>query len=171
MVSYLSGVAVPVIASPGRVVETSARSRVNDHMSTNITESKETLEAAWTRFLEGETEALDEVYDDDVRYEDPSTELTGLDAVKEYLQVWPAAFPDFEIEIHEQVAERDTVATYFTARGTHEGEFQGIPPTGNTFEGPGVTVDHLEDGMVVEEINVWDNQTLFEQLEIDPAEL
>jgi predicted ester cyclase len=44
------------------------------------------------------------------------------------------AFPDAIMEIHEQLAERDLVATRKTLRGTHRGELWGLPPTGNRVE-------------------------------------
>ena len=40
-------------------------------------------------------------------------------------------FPDATVEIDEQFAERDLVATRKTFRGTHLGELWDLPPTGN----------------------------------------
>jgi predicted ester cyclase len=39
-----------------------------------------------------------------------------------------AAFPDFNAEIHWQLADDDRVTTYKTYHGTHEGPFLGIAP-------------------------------------------
>jgi SnoaL-like polyketide cyclase len=39
-------------------------------------------------------------------------------------------FPDASVEINEQLAERDLVATRKTFRGTHLGELWDLPPTG-----------------------------------------
>jgi predicted ester cyclase len=43
-------------------------------------------------------------------------------------------FPDASVEINEQLAERDLVATRKTFRGTHLGELWDLPPTGNRVE-------------------------------------
>ena len=43
-------------------------------------------------------------------------------------------FPDATVEIDEQFAERDLVATRKTFRGTHLGELWDLPPTGNRVE-------------------------------------
>jgi SnoaL-like polyketide cyclase len=52
------------------------------------------------------------------------------------------------------LAEGDMVATRWTARGTHQGELMGIPPSGNRVEVPGTTISRIEGGKVAEE---WDN--------------
>ena len=39
------------------------------------------------------------------------------------------AFPDLTVEIHDQIAEGDKVATRKTLRGTHGGPFLGVPAT------------------------------------------
>ncbi|PZS26646.1 MAG: hypothetical protein DLM59_17865 [Pseudonocardiales bacterium] len=40
------------------------------------------------------------------------------------------AFPDIQIAVEDLVAEADRVAMRLTFRGTHQGSFRGIPPTG-----------------------------------------
>lgn len=141
-------------------------------MATELTEeNKRTLRELWERGVGGDLDAIDELYAEDVMYRDPSIELHGRQNVREYLSSWLEGFPDMEFEFHDMIAEEETVVTYYTARGTHEGDFQDIPATGNHFEGIGMTIDRFEDGEVIEEINVWDNLTLVEQLGVDPAEI
>jgi steroid delta-isomerase-like uncharacterized protein len=60
------------------------------------------------------------------------------------------AFPDLEMTIEQQIAEGPWVATRVTYRGTHAGEFAGIPATGRRIEYAGTAMDRLEDGKVVE---------------------
>jgi predicted ester cyclase len=60
------------------------------------------------------------------------------------------AFPDLELTIELQIAEGPWVATRVTYRGTHTGEFGGIPPTGRRIEYAGTAVDRLENGKVAE---------------------
>ena len=61
-----------------------------------------------------------------------------------------AAFPDIRWDIIEMVASGDTVMVRFTVSGTHEGEYQGLPPTGEMFETGGVWTARIKDGMLVE---------------------
>jgi steroid delta-isomerase-like uncharacterized protein len=61
-----------------------------------------------------------------------------------------AAFPDIRWDIAEMIASGDSVMARFMVRGTHEGEYQGLPPTGNIFEMGGVWTARIKDGKLVE---------------------
>ncbi|MGB6865835.1 MAG: ester cyclase [Candidatus Aminicenantaceae bacterium] len=61
-----------------------------------------------------------------------------------------AAFPDIRWEIAEMIASGDTVMVRFTVSGTHEGEYQGLPPTGNKWETGGVWTARIKDGKLIE---------------------
>jgi predicted ester cyclase len=43
-----------------------------------------------------------------------------------------AAFPDIAIELQQQLVDGERVASHRIVRGTHLGDFFGIPPTGKT---------------------------------------
>jgi predicted ester cyclase len=60
------------------------------------------------------------------------------------------AFPDTQITIGDLLVEGDTVATRWTARGTHQGELIGVPPNGNRVEISGITISRIEGGKVAE---------------------
>ena len=60
------------------------------------------------------------------------------------------AFPDATMEIDEQLAERDLVATRKTLRGTHRGELWGLSPTGNRVEWEFIDIFRIRDGKFVE---------------------
>lgn len=75
-----------------------------------------------------------------------------------------AAFPDFRIEIEDQIAEGDRVVTRVTFRGTHLGEYRGIAPTGRRVAYQGIAVDRIAGGRVVEGWHEADNLGLLRQL-------
>jgi predicted ester cyclase len=60
------------------------------------------------------------------------------------------AFPDATMEVNEQLAERDLVATRKTLRGTHRGELWGLPPTDNQVEWEFIDIFRVRDGKLVE---------------------
>ena len=52
--------------------------------------------------------------------------------------------------VEDLIAEGDKVVTRWRARGTHQGELMGIPPSGNPVEVTGITIHRIEGGKVVE---------------------
>ena len=136
------------------------------------TANRDAVEQSFEMINTGDLDSLEAVVAEDVelRYSG-ATDQTGIDAYKEYIQSLHDGFSDFEAEIHDTVVDDDTVVVHMVTSGTHDGEFQGIEPTGNSFEVSGMNLMRLEDGKIVEDVNVWDNLEFFEQLEIDPSEV
>jgi predicted SnoaL-like aldol condensation-catalyzing enzyme len=81
-----------------------------------------------------------------------------------------AAFPDIRFVIEQQVAETDLVATRWTARGTHEGEFRGFPPTrsypatGRPVAFGATDIYRISAGRVVEEWNTFEQLDALRQI-------
>jgi predicted ester cyclase len=59
-------------------------------------------------------------------------------------------FPDATMEINDQLAERDLVATRKTFRGTHLGDIWGLAPTGNRVEFEFIDIFRVSDGRLIE---------------------
>jgi steroid delta-isomerase-like uncharacterized protein len=78
-------------------------------------------------------------------------------------------FPDLTAEILSQVEERDQVVTHVQWRGTHSGEFNGIPATGNHFVSDGVTIDRIANDQIVERREIADLMGMMQQLGLVPA--
>src|ERR1700736_431670 len=75
-----------------------------------------------------------------------------------------AAFPDVHVTIELVAAEGNFVAERHTARGTHKGEFMGVPATGKKIY---LTENHfyrVEDGLIQEMWSEWSHQILMDQL-------
>jgi predicted ester cyclase len=91
-------------------------------------------------------------------------------AAKRWVSPFRSAFPDFEMEIVELIAEGDTVVAHFRCSGTHHGEWLGVPATGRRFEGVDeIYVFHVCDGKLASAIGVEDNLTRMRQLGIRAA--
>ncbi|MFW6318259.1 MAG: ester cyclase, partial [Halorubrum sp.] len=75
-----------------------------------------------------------------------------------------AAFPDLVLIPREIVADGDTVAVRMTQRGTHEGTFMGIEPTGRAFEIQAMGFARMENGKIAERWGVPDLLGLLRQL-------
>lgn len=77
---------------------------------------------------------------------------------------WRAAFPDLNITVEKQVAERDLVAVHWTARGTNTGTGNGIPATGRAVEITGTTLFRMAAGRIAEEWTCANSLGLMRQL-------
>jgi predicted ester cyclase len=78
----------------------------------------------------------------------------GPEEYKQSFSVLFTAFPDLHFTIEDMIAEGDKVVTRNTIRGTHQGLFRGIPPTGKHVTITGIAVSHWIAGKSDE---VWIN--------------
>jgi steroid delta-isomerase-like uncharacterized protein len=91
-------------------------------------------------------------------------------AAKRWVSPFRGAFPDFEMEIVELIAEGDAVVAHFRCSGTHHGEWLGVPATGRRFERVDeIYIFHVRDGKLASAIGVEDNLTRMRQLGIRAA--
>ena len=91
-----------------------------------------------------------------------------LAAMKQMVPAFWTAFPDEHMVVEDMIAEGDKVAYRFTFRGTHQGDFMGIPPTGKQVSVTGITIDRIKDGKVVESWANYDTLGLLQQLGVIP---
>jgi predicted ester cyclase len=89
--------------------------------------------------------------------------------MKRMIASFRSAFPDWREEIVELVAEGDTVAGRFKCSGTHQGEFQGEPPTGKRMEVDEVYFLRVEDGKFVDLWGLEDDLNRMRQLGLVPS--
>jgi predicted ester cyclase len=73
-------------------------------------------------------------------------------------------FATLVVSIDDQVAEKDRVATRWTATGTHTGWFAGIAPTGREVTLTGIDIHRLDGDRIVELWEQLDLATLLAQL-------
>lgn len=73
-------------------------------------------------------------------------------------------FPDIQWTLEDMVAEDDKVAARFTMRGTHQGEFFGVPPTGKPIVVQAINFYRLAGDQIVEEYGQPDMLGLLRQI-------
>jgi steroid delta-isomerase-like uncharacterized protein len=91
-------------------------------------------------------------------------ELIADEPFRQRVEGFLRAFPDLEVTTHLLLAEGDLVAGHFSARGTHEGLFNGVPATGKKWQARCTAVYRVEDGRISEAWVNWDLLSLIEQL-------
>ena len=106
---------------------------------------------------------VDEVMISDFIHHGPGTRvIQGSEHFKN--PVLHRAFPDLHFTIEDMLAEGDQVVTRWTLRGTHQGEFMDLPPTGKPVTWSGINITRLEEGKAVEDWVEQDSLGLMQQL-------
>ena len=104
-----------------------------------------------------------QVADDFIDHGNPG--ITGPDGVKTHIKALRAAFPDLSVTIEDIVAEGDLVAVRGTWRGTHQGNYRGVPPIGRKVEFCGMVFWRIAGGQIRERWGVVDTPALMRQLQ------
>lgn len=118
----------------------------------------------------GDPKIAQELYTETAgRYDPNQTEIAhGWQKIANYVGEVRTGYPDFRLEVTETVAEGDRIASHWTCTGTHQGEFQGIAPTGKRITISGVALARLENGKIADERVYFDRLTMLEQLGVFP---
>ena len=94
----------------------------------------------------------------------PADWPSGVEGFKRLVREWRQGFPDMRETVEHMIAEGDKVVGYFRMRGTHEGEFFGIAPTGKRVEMVGADVARIANGKIAELWYAEDLLGLYRQL-------
>jgi C-1 hydroxylase len=83
-------------------------------------------------------------------YVDPDyPQLQGREALKQLMNMFFKAFPDFHETIDDIIAEGDKVWVLLAATGTHTGEFMGLAPTGKKITIRAIDIYRIANGKIV----------------------
>jgi steroid delta-isomerase-like uncharacterized protein len=127
----------------------------------------EFIDALFTR---GEPAAVDRYLAPGFVNHDPFPGFTpDREGLRQTALVFRQAFPDWHSRLEVLIAEGDLVAERFTARGTHQGELLGVPPTGHQVTLAGINIFRVQDGKLLERWGRTDDLGLLQQLGIVPA--
>ena len=114
----------------------------------------------------GDTERLLAVVAPDIviHYAEMTEPLHGRETWHQGFELMRRAFPDLEAHVDDLVAAENKVAIRVSFRGTHQGEFQGIPATGRPIHYVSHEFYRVENGLFAEEWICSDMASLFGQL-------
>ena len=116
----------------------------------------------------GNIDAIDEIMAPEYVGHVAGSPPSNREGDKQFIGKLHAAFPDIHFTLEDQIAEGDTVVHRLTARGTHQGEFNGIPPTGKQATVTAININRFAGGKVVEAWGVIDLLGLMQQLGVVP---
>ena len=117
----------------------------------------------------GSLDAIDELLAADIIFNYPPPGVApNREAYKQTVTMFQVALPDIQYTVEDMVAEGDRVAVRWTGRGTHKGEFMGIPPTGKPVTITGISILRIAGGKIVEEWTEDDILGVLQQLGVFP---
>ena len=114
----------------------------------------------------GDLGVIDEVLADDfVEHEElPPGVPAGKEAPRALASMMRGAFPDFHVEVEEMLQDGNKVITRARFSGTHQGEFMGMPPTGNRFDIAVIDIVEFRDDKGIAHWGVMDQAAMMQQL-------
>ena len=123
-------------------------------------------------FNGGNFSAAEEILAPDYVHHDPATaELgSGISGLEQMVSFYRQAFPDFSVQVEDQIAAEDRVVERWTGRGTHQGTLMGIPATGRTIQATGISIHRLAGGKIAETWTIFDTAGVLRQLGVVPGQ-
>jgi steroid delta-isomerase-like uncharacterized protein len=110
-----------------------------------------------------------ELYHPDYLYTSADGQEGGVEVAIANNETYATAFSDMELEIINEFASGDWSCIEWRGRGTHDGDLQGIAPTGKHVEGVACNVIQARDGRIYREHDYFDTLTLLQQIGAAPT--
>jgi steroid delta-isomerase-like uncharacterized protein len=88
----------------------------------------------------------------------------GREANRQFWHAFFAALPDVSASMEDLVISGDRVAGRFVYRGTHTGDFMGVPASGSAVEMRSIDIWRIEEGMFVEHWDELNTLQVFQQM-------
>jgi len=84
-------------------------------------------------------------------------------------KMFAAAFPDGKHDIQDVIAEGDRVVLRGAFKGTHKGDFHGVPASGRAVAVDVIMIERVVEGRVVEHFVQFDAMGLMQQIGAMPG--
>ncbi len=119
-------------------------------------------------FNKGNLSVLENIIHPEYQYWSPDSEIKGIGQLSGFILMFRSAFPDLTIDIDDFFCSEDRSCTVVTLKGTHEQDFMGIPATKKSVEVQGMIISRFRDQKIIDEKEILDNLTFFQQLGVVP---
>jgi len=154
------------------VILTSCGSPVKNEKLNELQDAKAQLERniamydeTWKRFFEGETSIVNsERFQEDVVVVTAQGDIVGIEATKNYYLNFLTGFSNQEFTILEVVGQGNRLVKHWNFKGTHTGDFFGMPASGNKLNLSGTTMVTMKDGKIAKEQDFFDMMSMVSQL-------
>lgn len=139
--------------------------------SSKVAKQKEIVQKLYTIFETGNTSDLKNYVDNNVKEHtpDPSMKGTGIEMMKEQIEMYHTAFPNMKIKINEVVGDGEKLTIFSTMTGTNTGSLMGISPTNKKVTVNGVDIMKFNGEKISDHWGVYDNLSMLTQLGMVPS--
>ncbi len=132
----------------------------------------EMYENVWDDIInKGEIDKINETYfDKNITLVTTPENVVGIQGFKDYYQNYITGFSEVTFTIVDVFGHGDKIVKHWNFKGTHSGEFFGIPASGKKVDIDGVTLVKMKDGKIAQEQDFLDNLSFYQQLGLIPSE-
>ncbi|MBT6170566.1 MAG: ester cyclase [Flavobacteriaceae bacterium] len=134
---------------------------------TTLEENITMYESVWDKVINGRQIDLinEDYFDKDVVVLGTSEgDLTGLENFKTYYSNYVIGFSDAEFTIVDIFGQGDKIVKHWNFKGTHDGDFFGVLPTGKKVDVSGTTLVKMKNGKIASEQDYFDLLDFYTQL-------
>lgn len=106
----------------------------------------------------------------DVVFHTKPADVKGIDSARAFYANFITGFSNIQFTIKDVFGQGDKLVKHWNFKGTHTGNFFGIPATGKSVDLDGSTIVLMRDGKIAEEQDFYDNLDFMTQLGLIPAQ-
>lgn len=129
---------------------------------------RELIHAIFRMVSTGDFSRAEELIDPEYEEHGPFPVPPGPEGFKGLISTFRSAFPDLQIDAVDILVEGDRAAWRVEGTGTHQGDFNGIPPTGKRVSFGGIDIGEMRNGKAWKHYSSPDMVGLLTQLGVLP---
>jgi steroid delta-isomerase-like uncharacterized protein len=123
-------------------------------------------ETTWDEIInKGKIDQINDTnFDESITLISSPENVVGVKDFKAYYQNYLTGFTNITFTIVDAFGQDDRIVKHWNFKGTHTGDFFGIPATGKEVNVNGVTLVKMKDGKIAQEQDFLDNLEFMQQL-------
>jgi steroid delta-isomerase-like uncharacterized protein len=131
--------------------------------------ARQVFERVWNV---GDYDLIDRLFAPNAIFHTPAEPqpVRGPEGYRAFVNRVRTGIPDIKFEIQDFFTEGKKAAIRCTTKGTHNGPYLGLPPTGNRISTTQNFIVWVENGQIVEAWQEIDSKSLVEQLGVAPPQ-
>lgn len=152
--------------------EASAEHLALEKVDKQLSDNLKMYETVWDDIInKREIDKINETnFDNNITLITAPENVVGIQGFKDYYQNYLTGFSDVTFTIVDVFGQGDKIVKHWNFKGTHTGEFFGIPASGKKVDIDGVTLVKMKAGKIAQEQDFLDNLSFYQQLGLIPAE-